>query len=1248
MILDKSNVEDILPLNRSQENILYEILLYEGMYQESVEFFLDMPYDGARVHDVLASMQARHPALRSVIRYRDMSKPVQVILKHMPVPLILCTDGDTEAVLEPELETRPWFVAVRPTGAGMVFRLQYSHVLMDGWSLGIFLDDFITFYTKGSGVSKHMAGPPPYVLQGRQEGEGKLRQFSRMKLPISALFYGAWGILCQSLGNASDVLFGATVSGRADHAGDRVIGNYVNILPFRFQGDGRQTVVSCIREAYARFQSVAQYDNIGQNAVKSIIGVAGTDQLYTSIVTVENYPVNGYIADKIQNVRFSEQNPYPLELRVELLEGDGVRATILYHEHGRSAYIVETLAQRYRSLLRQITEDPGKSLCGLNLLLPQEQAVLLEMNRTQFPDVPGEFLSSYVKNAVQVPLDVALQQEDMICTFGEALYVQKKIVTALRDLCGGEQPVIAVRMHRSIEMIHIIFGIIFAGAVYMPVDIHAPVDRVREQLKDAKARLLICDSAQGNEPDYGTQTVSCADLMEKAQTAAPASLVLPEETDAAYIIYTSGSTGKPKGVAVTHKAIANRLFWIRRYAEITPADTILFKTPVTFDVSIIEMFLWSVAGCRTAVLDSGQESNLDRILTAIERYGVSIIHFVPSMLRAFLYFHSQDTWKRIPSVRYVFVSGEALPVSLANDFARVFPKKRLLNLYGPTEAAVDVSYHLCSAQEINFVPIGYPIDNVRLFVLDVLDRVQPPFLPGQLYIFGTALADGYVNDVQLTQEKFQCIDSLSDRGYATGDECYWTLDQGICYIGRKDQQVKINGRRLELNEITQALREIPGIKECETVISADAAGEGAVHIIAFVVAAGGQRPISQDAMRQRLQGRLLDYMLPRKIIFLKEMPLTAHGKKDIQALRELAARYLEEKEMPDEVIDQTQLRVRSVWEAVLKTPLPAAHCSFFEAGGNSILLVYLRTELRKEFGCDISVAQLAKHPTIRQQGDLIKRLLEAQEQGSDADVLPSGDPGPVRAEEYPATDVQLDFYLACQKIKNDAYEQQAIYRITGAVDCHRFESAVEQLVARHRVLRSVFHVQEGRLTGRIKPAVGPFVHWLEPTDVNGMQPMNVSEGPLYRFGMRRVSEDCHVLSVSIHHMVADGLSVNILLADLSRLYHGEALAAVPYDFINYCHEAYQSSGQKQPSPYWYIKIKQIPKDTTLPYIQDTGPLPTGKSLSRPIGLAEYAPNRQDSGVFLGAALLLLSRLTNADTLSIGYTIAGRTDLSTAI
>lgn len=602
----------------------------------------------------------------------------------------------------------------------------------------------------------------------------------------------------------------------------------------------------------------------------------------------------------------------------------------------------------------------GGRLDDIALATPAEaQRYLFDVNATKHPVPETTLAALYEAQMAATPDAVALAFDGDSISYAELEQRTRALALQLCERGVGRDSIVAVALPRSPELVIALVAIQRAGGAYLPLDAAQPDARLARILDSARPACLLTDETSRFDrwPVLAPQDWSVDTSASLPSSAAPT----PD--DAAYVIYTSGSTGEPKGVVVEHRAIVNRLLWMREYFAVDESERILQKTPATFDVSVWEFFLPLIAGARLVIAPPGAHRDPRTIAKLIREQGITTLHFVPSMLAAFL--ASPDVNERAlsPSLRRVIVSGEALPSTLRERFHRVL-SAGLYNLYGPTEAAVDVSCWEAGRDDTSApVPIGFPVWNTRLYVLDDKLRALPPGVSGDLYLGGVQLARGYLGQPELTAERF-IDDPFVDGGrlYKSGDVARFRRDGAVEFLGRSDDQVKLRGLRIELGDIAAALTGAPGVVAAEVLLRQPAAGEP--RLVGYVQPA--DVALDASALRSHLAQRLPDYMLPAAFVTVDDWPLTANGKLNRRALPlpEVEASAGGELNTATER-ELARLFSQELFADELKTSRPiGADDDFFSLGGDSLSAVHLLLAIQARWHWDPGFGALFARPTV--------------------------------------------------------------------------------------------------------------------------------------------------------------------------------------------------------------------------------------------------------------------------------------------
>ncbi len=668
-----------------------------------------------------------------------------------------------------------------------------------------------------------------------------------------------------------------------------------------------------------------------------------------------------------------------MDLCLEMLDLDrGLSGSWKYNPELFDAATIVRLAQHLEVLLEGIAANSRERISRLPLLTAQERHQLLDEwndTRVNYPDL---CLHQLIERQVEkTPDQVAVVFEDQALTYRQLNRRANQLAHYLRGLgIGPDQPV-GVCMERSLEMVIALVGILKSGGAYVPIDPSYPRERIAFMLEDSQVSVLLTQENRLQEPSAYRGSKICLDSssrkIEKESEQNPSRNVRPEHL--AYIIFTSGSTGRPKGAMNTHRGICNRLLWMQDAYKLTEEDRVLQKTPFSFDVSVWEFFWPLMTGARLVVARPGGHQDSAYLLQLIEKQQITTLHFVPSMLQVFL---EEPGLERCRQLKRVICSGEALSFELQERFFSRLDAE-LHNLYGPTEAAVDVTCWDCRRKcDRNIVPIGRPIANTQMYILDSQLQPVPIGVTGELYIGGVGLARGYLNRSELTAEKFIPSPFGSEqeaRLYKTGDLARYLPDGSIEYLGRIDHQVKLRGFRIELGEIETVLRQHPRISDVVVLAREDAPGDK--QLVAYAVKTE-KKALSPKELRAYLREKLPDYMVPSAFVFLERLPLSPNGKLDRKALpppdrvRPASKRPLIKPRNPQEQ------QLARLFAELLGLPQVGVDDNFFELGGHSISAVRLIARIREVVGVELPFRVMMETPTVAGLVSQIQKISRGQ------------------------------------------------------------------------------------------------------------------------------------------------------------------------------------------------------------------------------------------------------------------------------
>ncbi|MEI2455272.1 amino acid adenylation domain-containing protein [Lysobacter firmicutimachus] len=799
----------------------------------------------------------------------------------------------------------------------------------------------------GSGVIQARTGLDPGLAR-------RLREQARAHgVGAASLFHLAWAQVLGLCSGRDDVVFGTVLFGRLQAGADaaRAMGMFLNTLPLRVRIDGRP-VETALRAVHASLAELLRHEHASLSLAQRCSGLPADAPLFASLLNYRYSQRDGTIPalQGVESLGGHDRTNYPFVLHVDDY-GDGFGLTAEVERSVDAQRICGFVEQALQALVDALEREPQRPLDRLERLPAQEREQVLQAFNATDTEYPRGLLlhQLFERQAAQRPDAIALAFEGRRLSYAELNARANRWARRLRLLGVGPDARVGVCLQRSEHLVIALLATLKAGGAYLPLDPALPSERLQQLLDEAAPVAVLTESALESRLPATSLPVVALDRDTTASVLAghdldPAEVGLGER-HLAYVIYTSGSTGRPKGVMNEHRGIVNRLHWMQQAYALTEQDVVLQKTPFGFDVSVWEFFWPLMAGAQLVLARPEGHKDPAYLGELIRSAGVTTLHFVPSMLQLFL--ARLDAVAGCASLRRVICSGEALPAALARQCRERLPQARLYNLYGPTEAAVDVTAWTCSAADETVVPIGRPIANTRLYLLDAALRPVPVGVAGELYIGGVQVARGYLNRPDLTAERF-IADPFDPSGagrlYKTGDLGRWRADGAIEYLGRNDFQVKLRGQRIELGEIEAQLCALDDIADAAVLAREDL--HGALALVAYVVPAAGTDAPVPAALRERLGRRLPDYMLPTAYVALAALPLSGNGKLDRKALPapDQAAFGHCEYAPPQGEVEQA---LAAIWSQLLGVERVGRHDSFFALGGHSLLAVQLLEHLRR-------------------------------------------------------------------------------------------------------------------------------------------------------------------------------------------------------------------------------------------------------------------------------------------------------------
>ena len=1086
--------------------------------------------------------------------------------------------------------------------------LQYADfaVWQRQWLAGERLDELLGWWRR------QLAGMPPLLELPADRPRPAVQSFRGTSFPLAlsaplsrairelarrgeatlfmALLAGFQALLHRATGQ-DDLAVGSPIANRGRRELEGLIGCFINTLVLRGDLSGRPTG----RELLARTRSAALGAYAHQDLPFELLverlqpeRSLSHGPLFQVMFMLHNTPGGDLDLPELA----TEALPLPggvakldlLLLLYETAEG-AIHGSLEWSHDLFDAPTVRRLVAHFTSLLAGMTADPDRRIDELPLLSAAERHQLLrDWNDTaadfadRGEDRPG-LHQLFERQARRTPGAPAAAFQGTALTYHQLDSRAGRLAGELRALGCGPESRVAVAMERSLELVTALLGVLKTGAAYVPLDPEYPADRLAFMMADARPAVLITQRhlLPALPPAPGAVL-----LLEAGDAAGPAgewSAAPLADLQLAYVIYTSGSTGRPKGAMVHHGGIRNRLLWMQEAYRLGPADTVLQKTPFSFDVSVWEFFWPLLAGARLVLAPPGEHRDTAALVERIRSERVTVLHFVPSMLQAFL---EEPGIARCAALRLVVASGEALSPELVRRFQERLPGVDLENLYGPTEASVDVTFAACAAgaaggeRSRRSTPIGRPVANTQIHLLGPGGEPAPAGVAGELSIGGVQVGRGYLDRPALTAEKFvpDPFGAPGARLYRTGDLARRWPDGTVEFLGRIDHQVKIRGFRIELGEVEAALAAHPAVHEA-LVTAREREDGGGARLVAYVTPADAGSPIDPDALREALRAALPEPMVPSAFVVLAAFPLTPNGKLDRAALPapEALAR-----QAPIPLRTAAEEAVAAVWSELLRAGEIGAGDNFFDLGGDSIQAVRLVSRVNQRLGSRLRVQDVFRHQTV---AALAAQVTATRERRSIEDEREAGlaqierlaaallaDPEQRRKlphdweEVYPLSGIEKGMvYYSLLMPEEPIYHDQTAYLVE-LRDPAAFRHAFALLARRHPVFRCGFHLYDFAEPMKV---VRREVRLEERIDVEDLSALAVDErrqridayrasdlahrftfdgAPLWRLKLFRLEGDLHASVWTWHHALLDGWSNISFWVELAELCARPDLAAL--------------------------------------------------------------------------------------------------------
>ncbi len=1113
----------------------------------------------------------------------------------------------------------------------------------------------------------------------------------------SAVIQAVWAILLSQYSNEEDVLFGLTCAGRpaAFHASHGMVGRFANTLPMHVRVDGYQRWSTFVQEIQQGYTDVAHYAHAPLDEVRDYGKVPAALALFDSCLTVHDGRdslVEGATL-RVETMRNAREQDHRLTVDVAL--GDAWAITLSAASTATTEPIgeeIDRVLACVQTLLESAAARPEARITDLAMLPPAAYATLLaDFNKTA-PGAPLDRLPHQIieAQAAYRPDVVAAVHGNARITYGDLNARANRIAHCLRAQGFGRDDLAALCADRGIDMLVAILGVAKAGGAYMPLDAAYPDARLTTLLEASRATVILtqdhlaqrglrlADTLPFPPAVLSLDTSTSYGLLADAamlQTFLPADnpRFINHPHDLANVFYTSGSTGLPKGVMVEHIGVLNHLWAKIRLLGLDEKSVVVQNASHCFDISVWQFLAPLMVGGTVVICSNDVAGDPQSLLAAAVSSRATVLEVVPTMLEMLLQAAAANeaATSLAPDLRYVISTAEALPVSLCRKWLRACPHATIVNAYGPTECSDDTTHEVIAEQPSEgqtYMPIGRPISNFRVYILDRWQRPAPLGCIGELYFAGIGVGRGYLHDPERTASAFvpnPFSDGLGERLYRTGDLGRFLPDGRLIYIGRLDGQVKVRGRRIELGEIESVLLRHAAVKQTVVIARPDAAGQQ--QLLAYVVPGDA---IDKTELRAFVAALLPAYMIPDHIVPLDALPLNRNGKVDRKVLPDIGAPAHSTAALvaPRDEVEEGLARI---WQEVLDIGEVGIDESFFERGGHSLKTVQVRSRIQQRFGIDIALRTLFESQTIRELAPVVARVR--------AGVLPARAqtiPRRPNAEFYPMAHAQRRlWFLQHMEPGNCFYNLPSALELEGVLDVSALRQAFQAMVDRQAILRTTFTIVDGQPVQRVAPQV----EWTCPVedlsglpsddqagavtgiiDVDAGTPFDLDAGPLFRVRLMKLGANHYVLSFTVHHIIGDAWSSQALQREFAALYQAyvrrlpDPLAPLSIQYTDYAYwqnERLAGGQLEEDERYWLSRLGGPLPLLDLPIDHPRPPVQTYSGAAQELKLGadllariEHLCKQSDATLFMtlvAATATLLARVSGQEDIIIGSPVAGR-------
>lgn len=1066
----------------------------------------------------------------------------------------------------------------------------------------------------------------------------------KIGVTISTFFQVLWGLLLQKYNDTNDVVFGTVVSGRPSdiECVEQMVGLFINTLPIRIKSDRQMSVVNLLMRAQEQTNSSKPYEYCSLADIQSHSDLK--NKLFDHIMVFENYPLeketlnkNSKLGFTINDIKAFEQTNY--DLNITIFPGEEFIVNFSYNAHMYNKDFILNAFNHLKNIFDIVLKQPDIYIEDISVLSEEEASnILYNFNYTSLDYNETKLIIERFEEQVNsTPNKIAVMCGELVCTYQELNIKANKLARTLSKEGVTSNVIVGLLVERSLNTIVSIIAILKAGGAYLPIDVDYPDNRINYMLEDCNVNILIT-----NENQVSRIKTDCI-ILDLASDS-----IYDEEfdnlkylnypTDLAYIIYTSGSTGKPKGVMIEH---CNLLGYVNAFDyefKLGSEDVFLQQASSSFDAFVEEMYPILLCGGKIVIASKQQVSDVNLLSLIIKDYGITIISASPLVV------NELNKLKYFYNIHTVISGGDILKQEYISN---LIGNVNVYNTYGPTESTVCATYYKSKEIDNINIPIGKPIRNYQIYILDKDNNLQPIGVAGEICIGGVGIARGYFNRFELTNEKFISNPFIkNDRLYKTGDIGRWMCDGNIEFIARKDYQVNIRGFRVELGEIENKLMEHYNINEAVVLDEGDKEEQ---YLCAYVVS---DKEITVKEIRNYLGTSLPSYMIPSYFVRIDKIPVTTNGKIDRKSLSNIKAKISTGREYMSPQT-HTEIILNQIWSELLGVNQISTLDDFFELGGQSLKATTLVNRINREFNVNYPLSKVFEKATIKEMAEYISELECVEELSLEK----------TQEKQYYPVSAQQKRLFILNKMDKDSlnYNMPAAFILTGDINLEKIEKAFSALINRHEILRTSFHMINDEILQKINndikfniEYVGEIKEYDDDFIYSFSKPFDLSKSLLIRAAIAKVSQSKYLFIFDMHHIITDGISIEILIKELKQHLNGISIDKPKLQYKDYV--AWQCSfintlqyeKQKQ---YWLSKYADditalniptdFPRTMEKSYKGETIVYQIEKKMRK---LIRELAEKHDTTEFVflySIYCILLSKYTSQEDIIIGIPVSGR-------